>query len=213
MCLAFTSKQVKYVRQYLIITSWVVCTPPIYTWGDWGTEGLSNLPKDVQQVNIQAWAWIQTPNPMIWNIRLKLHFCNFFQSWLWSPRSGTGRKIFRVNPLHFIPSWSLLSWAPSCCVTVLIYHPLNQLIPLVLKLQCIFMFMYFPIYFLRDLEPNQILFCNPYKFIKISMHFLQNQQYFFILLPAICRDREYLVTLEAVIKICNLFHRDNILLL
>lgn len=75
------------------------------------------------------------------------------------------------------------------------------------------MFMYFPIYLPRDLETNQILFCNPYIFVKISMHFLQNLQYFLILLHAICRDREYVVKLEAVIKICNSFHRDNTLLL
>ena len=45
------------------------------------------------------------------------------------------------------------------------------------------------------------------------MHFLQNQYYFLILLHAICSGMEYAVKLEAVIKICNLFHRDNILLL
>lgn len=72
--------------------------------------------------------------------------------------------------------------------------------------------MYFPFFFPRDLKTHQILLHNPYKFIQISMHFLQNQQYFLILLHTICSDVEYAVTRAAVIKICNRF-ADNILLL
>lgn len=60
---------------------------------------------------------------------------------------------------------------------------------------------------------HKILFHNPYTFIEISMHVLQNGQYFLILLQTICCDMEYAVKLVAVIKIYNHFWKDNILLL
>lgn len=132
------------------------------------------MPKDTQQVNSRVWVWIQAPELMILSIKLKLHFY-IFHSWPWLSRSGARNKkkihVQSFTFMYFFLFPSLLSWAPSCWVTVLIHHPLNQLIPFVLKLQYVFKFMYSLTCSPRQLGTSQI-FCNPHQFIEISMHFL-----------------------------------------
>lgn len=134
---------------------------------------------------------------------------NLHQFWPWLPRSEAGDIQIPVVqssvPLYFVCFFpSLLSWAP--CMSLFQYIKLwVSQFHLFLNLHGSSLLCIFHFYFPRDLGTHQILFHNPYTFIEISMHVLQNGQYFLILQHTICRSMGYAVKLVAVIKIYNCF--------